>query len=162
MRLYEIDLEFQELLASLEENEGEITEELNEKLKINEEDFENKALNYRSMVMHLRSEVEAAKLEKTRVGKYQKSKERSIERLTNALDAAMKMRNLRDLDFGVKGKVSYRKSTAVSVIEDILSDEWFNETKTLKPNKEELKKALKEGTVIPGATLVENDNIQIK
>ena len=57
--------------------------------------------------------------------------------------------------------VSYRKSTAVEITDlDALP---FAYTVTeIKPDKERIAAALKNGETVPGAELVERNNIQIK
>ena len=59
-------------------------------------------------------------------------------------------------------KISYRKTTTVVVDETVLPAEYFSEKVERKPDKTAIKDAIKGGAVIPGATLVENRNIQIK
>ena len=59
-------------------------------------------------------------------------------------------------------KISYRKTTSVVVDETVLPEEYFSEKVERKPDKTAIKDAIKGGAVIPGATLVENHNIQIK
>ena len=59
-------------------------------------------------------------------------------------------------------KISYRKTTTVVVYETVRPAEYFSEKVERKPDKTAIKDAIKGGAVIPGATLVENRNIQIK
>lgn len=61
-----------------------------------------------------------------------------------------------------KGETTWRKSTAVEVAEGAeLPDEYMRVKTTREPDKVALKDALKAGTVIQGATLVEQMNMTI-
>lgn len=59
-------------------------------------------------------------------------------------------------------KIGFRKSVSVNVDEDYLPEEYFSVTEVRKADKASIKSALLAGTVIPGAMLVEKQNIQIK
>ena len=60
-------------------------------------------------------------------------------------------------------KISFRKTTSVVVVDEYaLPAEYFTEKIERKPDKTAIKDAIKGGTVIPGAVLVEKNNIHIK
>ena len=68
-------------------------------------------------------------------------------------------RLLKDLPFAI----SYRKSTSVVVDETKLTANWLREIPaTHVVDKAEIAKALKAGETVEGATLITNNNIQIK
>lgn len=160
--LYNIENKYHYIMQGLEANEGELTPELEEELVINEKDFKDKVANYRAMIVKWKADVQAAKQEKVRIDTFKKNRENAIKRLSNNLDVAFKSRGMSGLDMGVKGKISYRKSKSVSVDETLLAKKWFTKKVTEVPNKTAIGDALKAGTKIKGAELVEKDNIQIK
>lgn len=162
LNLFEIEEQYQHILQLLEAAEGEITPEIEEQLVINEENFEAKAGNYRSMIMKWKADIAAAKEEEARIKAFKTNRTNAIERLSANLDMAMTHRGMTKLDMGVKGKISYRKSTAVLVDEDKLPKKWFVKKVTTSPDKTALKEALAAGTKVRGAALETRQNIQIK
>lgn len=160
--LFQIEEQYQYILQLLEANEGEITPEIEEQLVINEENFEAKAANYRAMIMKWKADIAAAKEEEARIKAFKTNRANAIERLSNNLDYAMTNRGIDKLDMGVKGKISYRKSTAVLVDENLLPKKWFTKKVTESPDKTALKEALTAGKKVRGAALETRQNIQIK
>ena len=162
MNLFEIDAEYRDILAMLEESEGEITPEIEQALNSNEGDFLKKVTNYRNMIFKWKADLEAIKTEKSRIAAIEKNRNNSIERLKNALEYVMANRNLKSVDLGINGSISYRKSVATVVDEDVLPLRWFSSTTVEKPMRSEIMAALKNGEIIEGARLEERENLQIK
>ncbi len=163
MNLFEIDEQYQYILQLLEANEGEITPEIEEQLTINEEEFESKAASYRAMIMKWKADIAAAKEEEARIKAFKSSREKSIQRLADNLDYAMKHRNMDKLDMGVNGSIGYRKSTVVNIIdESLIPKKYINEKITYSPDKVSIKEVIKSGGEVKGCELVEKQNIQIK
>jgi hypothetical protein len=62
-----------------------------------------------------------------------------------------------------KCKVSFRPSEAVEVVvEDMIPEEYKTTKVVTTVSKTAIKDAIKQGTDVPGATLVRKENIQIK
>ena len=60
-------------------------------------------------------------------------------------------------------KLSFRKSESVAIADESLIPDEFIKTEIIKnPMKNDIKKALKAGELVPGAGLVENLNLQVK
>lgn len=117
----------QELLAifdELEENEGELTPELEEQLNIKQEEFRDKIKSYSNVVKMLENDIVDIKAEKARLNDLQKSKEKTIERLKKIMIDAVELfgdttkSGGKYLDFGT-GKVFIRNTQVVEVEEDI-------------------------------------------
>lgn len=117
----------QELLAifdELEENEGELTPELEEQLNIKQEEFRDKIKSYSNVVKMLENDIVDIKAEKARLNDLQKSKEKTIERLKKIMIDAVELfgdttkSGGKYLDFGT-GKVSIRNTQVVEVEEDV-------------------------------------------
>ena len=152
MTLYDID---QRLLDLIDTESGEIADmEAFEELQIERDrKLEGIALAYKNF-----------SAEANALGEQKKS---FAEREKAALNKAERCRKL--LERGLAGQkmetpmvaVSYRKSTAVEITDlDALP---FAYTVTeIKPDKERITDALKNGETVPGAELVERNNIQIK
>lgn len=95
--LFEITSDLRLILNELEENGGEITEEIATALDITENNFKEKIENYCQVITMYNSEVECCKEEKDRVNTIQKVKKNIIERLKLKLFDAVK-------EFGYVGK----------------------------------------------------------
>lgn len=95
--LFEITSDLRLILNELEENGGELTEELASALDITQDNFRNKIEDYCQVITMYNSEVECCKQEKDRVNTIQKTKKNIIERLKLKLLDAVK-------EFGDTGK----------------------------------------------------------
>lgn len=152
MTLYEID---QRILDLIDTESGEIADmEAFEMLQMERDrKLEGIALAYKNFTAEAKA-----------LGEQKKS---FAEREKAALNKAEKCRSL--LERGLAGQkmetprvaVSYRKSTAVEITDlDALP---FAYTVTeIKPDKERITAALKNGETVPGAEFVTRNNIQIK
>ena len=118
--IFNIKNELLAIFDELEENEGELTPELEEKLNITQEEFRDKIKSYSNVVKMLENDIANIKEEKTRLSDLQKSKEKSIERLKKIMVESIEMfgdttkPGSKFIDFGT-GKVSVRQTQAVEV-----------------------------------------------
>lgn len=95
MNLFNISQELEDIFLQLEENGGELTPELEERLAINEANLHEKLDGYRRVHSRFMSDVKACKEEEVRIAKIRKSKENQAERLkTNMLEAVMRFGNV--------------------------------------------------------------------
>lgn len=162
LTLYNIRKEHLELQGLLDENGGELTPEVEEKLALTEEHFRDKAVSVGFVVKSYDDSIGIIEAEIERLKKLKASAEKKKEFLKERLDAAMKQFGIQKIDTPTL-KLSYRKSTYVEVDEDVLPKEYW--TKPLPPapapNKQLIAAALKQGTVIVGASIKERYNLQI-
>lgn len=89
--LFNITTSFLQIVNELEENGGELTEELSEALQINKDNFSNKVENYCKLITSLNNDINACKTEKDRVNQIQKVKKNIVERLKNILLESIKI-----------------------------------------------------------------------
>lgn len=95
--LFEIKRDYEAIVDELEINGGELTEELEQQLAINEEEVVDKLDNYRKIIINLENETVAIKEEINRLKAFSKTKENTAKRLKeSALDAV--------ITFGQDGK----------------------------------------------------------
>lgn len=124
--IYNIQQELISIFDEIEENYGDITTELEEKLLITQESFSNKIKDYVNVIKLIERDITAIKEEKSRLNDLQKSKEKTIERLKNVIiEAVEKFGNesktgTKFIDYGI-GKVSIKNSTIVDVNEDTIN-----------------------------------------
>ena len=152
--LYKIN---QELLNCIDLETGEIIDtDKFDQLQIEKNDkLENIALWYKN----LKSEAAAYKAEKDVFTLKQQRAEAKAESLKKYLDTVLHGNKLST----VKVDITYRKSTAVDIIDiEKLPEEYCKTVTSVSADKVEIGKALKSGATVNGATLVENNNIQIK
>lgn len=161
LTLWQISQEQQEINALLEENGGEITDEILERLSANEQALEVKSKNYIFSLRQYKALAENVDAEIKRLQAIKKTCERSQESLKNMLDIAMTQFGLDRLDLGEVGKISYRKSDSV-VVEDVNElDREFCKVK-LEADKMKIKEAIKAGKEVKGAFIETKSNIQIR
>ena len=159
--LYQITKEQQELFDFILEAEGEITPDVEESLKINAENFESKARGYIWMIKKLEADNVTINEELNRLERIEKRNNKMIDRLKENMKFAIEI-------FGESQKVdtftlSLRKSKSVEIIDADVIPESFRVIKTTETiNKTEIKKAIESGLIVPGATIKENNNLQIK
>lgn len=121
--IYNIEKDLLSIFDELEDNEGELTPELEEKLIIKQDEFKAKIKSYSNIIKMLECDIKAIKEEKDRLNNLQKSKEKTIERLKKIMIDAIEMfgnstkTGGKYIDYGT-GKVSMRNTQAVEVEED--------------------------------------------
>lgn len=121
--IFNIQQDLYAIFNSIEENEGELTPELEEALTIKREEFSTKIQGYVAYIKQLELDNKGIKEEIVRLKDLQKSKERTIDNLKKIM--AMAINEFGDtnksgtkfLDYGT-GKVSIRKSDSIEVDEE--------------------------------------------
>lgn len=123
--IYNIQQDLLEIFDQIEANDGEITPELEEQLRISQDEFEDKIRSYTGVIHQLECDLGAIKDEKARLDSIKKSKEKTIERLKQIILEAIQMfgdtskSGTKFIDYGT-GKVSLRKSESVELDDDKL------------------------------------------
>lgn len=126
MNLYQISEELLNLFAEIEENEGELTEELEQRLQITQDDFKDKIKSYVDVIKSTKADINAIDEEIKRISEYKKSKTKLVDRLSSIVASAIDTfgdetkSGGKFIDFGT-GKVSVRNSKKV-----ILNDNKVN------------------------------------
>jgi hypothetical protein len=160
MKLYEINDAYYKWLEKVQENEGELTQEMLIEYESIDGEFEKKAEAYAVLIKTLNAEADMLKTEQQRLYERQKQKENLAERLKERLAESMQFFEKDKLETA-KCKISFRSSKAVEIIDEaLIPDEYFKvERKVIKTD---IKTAIAEGKEVAGAVLVERKNIQIK
>lgn len=127
MNIFEISKDIESIFEELEENGGELTDELEEKLSISQDEFRSKVDAYLSVIRHTESDVDCCDKEIKRLQTVKKTKQNSIERLKNILIWAIdkfgevnKSGN-KYIDLGTS-KVTIKASNKVVVNEEYADD----------------------------------------
>lgn len=121
--IYNIQQNLLSIFEQIEENEGELTPELELALQINQANFKNKVRDYTKVIQQFEIDIKAIKEEKDRLNSLQKSKENTINSLKQILIVAIKnfgdtnKSGVKYVDWGT-GKCSIRKSTSIDIDTD--------------------------------------------
>ena len=122
--IYNITAELEDIFLELEENGGELTPELEERLAITQDNLKEKLNNYRKAYTMLNLDAESCKKEEQRLAVLRKTKENNANRLKNVmLDAVITYGDLgksgnRSIDL-VDSKLYTKNSKCVEVDESL-------------------------------------------
>ena len=123
--IFEIEKDILDIYYELEENGGEMTPELEEKLVVSKDEFQRKVYGYVNVIKSLNSDLASIKEEQARLKALCERKERTATNLKNILVEAIdkfgdvKKSGVKYIDYGT-GEVSIRKSEAVEVNDDLV------------------------------------------
>lgn len=150
----------------MEENGGEVTDEILEDLAIRRDNFTYKAEAYTKFILKLESEADAAAAEIKRIQALKKAKENTVNRLREHLLAALMVFTEEDAK-GIRryetplAKLSTRKSQAVEVLDESeIPDAFWVIKKEI--SKSTISQAIKDGEQVPGAQLKDNISLSIR
>ena len=160
--LYQIEQEYLNIVQSIIDAGGEITEEQETALSISKEQLQNKGVCYGFIVKELEGNIDLIDLEIKRLNALKKPLVNSIDRLKNNLSQAMQMFDVTELKTPLL-KINFRKSESIEVTDiDLLDADFVKTTITKAADKIAIKEAIKSGENVQGAVLVTNQNLQIK
>ncbi len=120
--IFDIQQDLYVIFSIIEENEGEITPELEEALTIKKEEFNTKIKSYVGFIKQLELDNKGIKEEIARLKDLQNSKEKTIDKLKKIMAVAINdfgdttKAGTKFLDYGT-GKVSISKSDVIEVDE---------------------------------------------
>ena len=158
--LYNITAEALELVSALEE--GELTPELETALIINQNELQEKAINYGYAIKSMEDDVTAIAEEIKRLQAIKTAKNNAVDRMKESISNAMNLYGIQKVSSPTLN-LSFRKSETVEVdFIDFLPDNLKIIKTTVTADKIAIKKAIKEGQLITGAFSKENFNLQIK
>ena len=158
--LYNIEQEYLEIANQLED--GDLSQELETALAINEQQLQGKAVAYAYVIKE--SEDDILILE-TRIKEWQKklkAKKAIIEVLKKNVGNAMKLYGYHEIKTA-DVKLNFRRSEGVVGSNDYLTDDLVTIIpEQRKPNLVAIKAAIKEGIEIEGYSIEERYSLQIK
>ncbi len=162
MNIYQIQNEFQLIIAEVINNEGEITPEIETALTINKEQLQSKAVDYSYVIKQLDSDCEQIDAELKRLQQLKKVRTNLSDRLKNTISNAMNLYEVEKIETPLI-KLLFRNSESVEITNESQLDACFIVTKTVtSPDKKAIKDAIKNGEIVTGATISYNKNLQIK
>lgn len=160
--LYHIRAEHLEIIYAIEENEGELTPEIEMALSLTEEQFQEKAISYGYVIKRFEDNASLIDAEIKRLTELKKRAERNYDRFKENLSGAM-------IQFGVEKietptlKLSFRKSESVEIFDEKeIPIEYVDEKIVHTISKTRIKEDLKKGIAVKGANLLTKQNLQVK
>ena len=120
MTIFQISEELRNVFAELEENGGELTEEIAAKLAVNEQDFKTKIKSYGEVIRATEGEIKTIDTEIDRLKSVKESKQKAIDRLNKVLIWAVTTFGEQTKNGGmyvdyVTGKISVRNSEKIEI-----------------------------------------------
>ena len=164
MTLYEINNEIRSILdfVAVDEETGELIGDI-DFTRINELNLERttKIENLALFAKELMVEIDALKAEKEKLIERAKVKERKVESIKNYLSFILTDNGETRFETP-RTALSFRKSEVVEIDDSKLPKKYMKKKIEISPDKVEIRKLLKSGVLIKGASLVEKQNLQIK
>ena len=158
--LYDIKQEYTELINQVEELDGEITPEIEQQLIINQNELQNKAIAYHSVILAKDAFNIQIDNEIKRLQALKKRNNTLIDNLKNRLVGAIQ--TFGEFTIGTN-TFGLRKSERVEVEDvNLLPKEYKTIKVTEQADKILIKKDLKLGKEIENAYIVEQYNLKIK
>jgi hypothetical protein len=158
--LYNIEQEYLEIANQLED--GELSEELETALAINERELQGKAIAYAYVIKEAEDTISVIDAEIKRLQGLKKTEQNKVTRLKEIISNAMVLYGITEIKTETL-KLNFRRSEGV-----VGSNEWLTDDlvtivpEQRKPNLVAIKAAIKEGIEIEGFEIEERYNLQIK
>jgi len=158
--LYNITAEALELVSALEE--GELTPELEIALIINQNELQEKSINYGYAIKSMEDDVTVIAEEIKRLQAIKTAKNNAADRMRGSIINAMMLYGIEKVTSPTLN-LSFRKSESVEVdLIQFLPNDFKVVKTTVTADKIAIKKAIKDGQHVTGAFIKENFNLQIK
>jgi hypothetical protein len=159
--IYQLTVEAQEIASLL--SEGELTEEVNEILVINQDLLQKKAIDYGFVIKSFESDVSIIDEEIKRLNAIKSIRNNGIDRMKSALLHAMQVYQIEKIQSATINLSIRNNPESVDLINEyLIPKEFIKEKVTESIDKVRIKKALQNGEEVPGALLTRTKSIQIK
>ena len=150
------------IINELVANGGELTDDLQQMLEITQSELNHKATGYAQVIRAMEYDNDIVDAEIKRLQEIKRVRKNAVERLKNALSGAMQQFDMDVIETPIS-KISFRSSQSVEIWDETLvPKEYKQQVISTKVDKLAIKKAIKNGESVTGATVVNNKNIQIK
>jgi hypothetical protein len=160
--LYNIEQEYLEIANQLED--GELSQELETALAINEKELQGKAIAYAYVIKDSEDTVTAIDAEIKRLQGLKKTEQNKAKRLKDTIQNAMELYGITEIKTETL-KLNFRRSEGVICTDSNVAIPMRLSTivpEVVKPNLTAIKSAIKAGEVVTGFELEERYNLQIK
>lgn len=157
--LYQIETKYIDLMSTIEDAEGEITEDMELQLSINESELKTKSIAYLQVIKTKESFNTLLDDEIKRLQALKKRSNNIVDKLKGSLLNAVKL--FGEIETPLN-KFGIRKSSSVEVLDvNELPKEYKVVKVTEQADKKKIKEALQNGVEIKGCTILEKSNLKI-
>jgi len=142
-----------------ENNEGEIPDEMFKQLIEAQTKSIVQVENLCQYIRHLELGIDMCKAEENRINTIRKKAENRIASIKKYITPYVQHEG--KIEAGTF-TLSIRKSKRVDLVDDFSDLDYCNVKEVVTPDKAAIKKAIESGVDVPGAKIIEQDNLQIK
>ena len=160
--LYNIEQEYLEIVNQLED--GELSPELETALAINERELQGKAIAYAYVIKDSEDTISVIDAEIKRLQGLKKTEQNKVTRLKETISNAMNLYGITEIKTETL-KLNFRRSEGVICTDSSVTipEEFATVVpQSIKPNLNEIKKAIKEGRDVTRFEIEERYSLQIK
>jgi len=145
-----------------EMEEHGLSPELELAINIKQEELHDKGISYAVVVKGLEYDVSSIEDEIKRLQALKNAKAKVIDRLKETVLEAMQEFNIEKIETPLM-KLSIRRSESIEIgLEELIPDNFKKERVSVSIDKVAIKKAIKDGELVPGAVIKENFSLQLK
>lgn len=160
--LYNISTNLRYILKAIDDNDGVISDELEQELSIKQQELEEKGISYGFAIKHFADNVDKIDAEIERLKALKQRNEAMADKIKDKIKCAMVEFNVEKIETATL-KLSLRTSKE-TIIEnaEALPTQFLVRKETFTPDKKAIKKAIEDGEDVTGAYVRENKTLQIK
>ena len=159
--LFNITAEARELASAL--IEGELSEELENALVINQNELQEKSINYAYAIKSIESDIDAIDAEIKRLQALKSSRTNAIDRMKSAVLDALTIYGIEKVTSPTLNLSVRLNPEAVEIVNEYqIPQEFFKEKVTISIDKTAIKEAIKSGQEVPGAVINRKSRLEIK
>jgi hypothetical protein len=159
--LFNITTEAKQIASAL--IEGELSTEIELALAINQNELQEKAINYGYAIKSIESDIMSIDLEIDRLKSLKTSRVNAIDRMKATVLEAMNIYGIEKVSSPTLNLSIRNNPESVTLVNEYQVPEIFRKEKvTVSIDKVAIKNALKNGEEVPGATLTRSQSLSIK
>jgi hypothetical protein len=159
--LFQISTEARELASAL--IEGELSPEMESALVINQNELQEKAINYGYAIRSIEYDVEAIDSEIKRLQALKSSRTNAIDRMKSAVLEAMEIYGIEKVTSPTLNLAVRLNPESVDLVNEYQIPDYYKKEKvTVTIDKALIKEDLKSGLEVPGAVLKRGKRLEIK
>ena len=159
--LFQITKDARELALRL--IEGELTQELEEVLKINQNEIQEKSINYAWAIKSIEADIDTIDAEIERLKALKSSRTNAIERMKSAVLEALTIYGIEKVSSPTLNLSVRLNPESVEIVNEYqVPDIYRKEKVTVTIDKTSIKEAIKSGLEVPGAVLDRKKRLEIK
>lgn len=158
--LFQITAKAQELAFALET--GELTEELENELVINQNELQQKSINYGFVIKSFESDITVIEEEIKRLTALKKAKNAAVDRMKESVLHAMNIYGIEKITSPTLNLSIRNNPEATEIVnEDQIPERFKNQKVIISIDKTAIKKAIQSGENVEGAILTRSQSLKI-